>query len=389
MDNLRIAIVLGSKFPSTKAYSVTTRETLNALLGLKCDVKVFCQRSAYSDSDFRFFLKLISNFSVSAFSQSLIKVSEKMPRRIRQITWNLGIALMLVSNIGKIKRFNPDVIWVRDALVGIVIKFFMPKTKMVCEIHSPNSKLIYKMLFKFESKPYCFAINLKNLLFIKSLSKSSKTFLAPMSIRSSSQPDKIEIGDFVSRIQKKSHRLKIGYVGNFSPQGYSKGIEDLIDLAKVYKQEGSKHSIILIGATSLEKKILTNRINQLGLSSKNIEIKCHISHTKALGSMRKLDVCVLPMPTINSNYSGMPLKLLEYLAAGRITVIADSRIIKEILFKGYSPYYYSLGNASSLKLAIERALSDKKLKSRIAKGVEFASKFTWEERTKNILKQLS
>jgi len=388
MDNLKIAIVLGSKFPSTKAYSVTTRETLNSLLALNCDAKVFCQKSEYSDSDFRSFRKYIANFSVSALNQSLIISSGKLPRKIQQFTWNLGIVFMLTSNMAKIKKFNPDVIWVRDALVGLVIKFFMPKTKMVCEIHSTSSKLIYKILFKFKSKPYCFAINLKNLLFIQSLSKSSKTFLAPMSIRSSTKPDKIEIGDFVSKIQKKFHRLKIGYIGNFSPQGYCKGIEDLIDLAQIYKKEGSKHSIVLIGATPLEKKNLANRISQLGLSSKNIAIKCHMSHTQALGEMKKLDVCVLPMPKIKSNYSGMPLKLLEYLVTGRITVIADSILIKEILFTSYSPYFYNLGNANSLKLTIEHARFDKNLKSRIAKGIEFASQFTWEERTKNILNQL-
>jgi hypothetical protein len=46
--------------------------------------------------------------------------------------------------IREIKRFNPDVIWVRDALVGIVIKFFMPKTKMICEIQLHQLQLYLK-----------------------------------------------------------------------------------------------------------------------------------------------------------------------------------------------------------------------------------------------------
>ena len=48
----KIIYVLGTRFPTDKAYGVTTRETLEALGNLNYQTKLLCNKSNYFDKDF-------------------------------------------------------------------------------------------------------------------------------------------------------------------------------------------------------------------------------------------------------------------------------------------------------------------------------------------------
>ena len=100
--------------------------------------------------------------------------------------------------------------------------------------------------------------------------------------------------------------------------------------------------------------------------------------------MKKFDVLVLPLPK-DSKYTGMPLKLLEYLAAGRITLVANSVITTSVFQGEFSPYFYLPGNAISLFDSLHFAISDSALKKNIESGIKFASQFTWELRSNKML----
>ena len=50
--SLRLAYVLGTQFPTPRAYGVTTRETLEVLLDYSIEFRIFCLKSSYSDKDF-------------------------------------------------------------------------------------------------------------------------------------------------------------------------------------------------------------------------------------------------------------------------------------------------------------------------------------------------
>ena len=49
---MKIAFVLSAKYPTAKAYGVTTRKSAEALKALGHDVVIFCTESESSDEDF-------------------------------------------------------------------------------------------------------------------------------------------------------------------------------------------------------------------------------------------------------------------------------------------------------------------------------------------------
>jgi glycosyltransferase involved in cell wall biosynthesis len=139
--------------------------------------------------------------------------------------------------------------------------------------------------------------------------------------------------------------------------------------------------------SKIEKAIQTNpRLQESEeiLEAKNISFIPHMSHTSAVKSMKDFDILVLPLP-FDSNYQGMPLKLLEYLSSGRIVIVAESEYIREIFNDGFYPYFYEQGNINSLHCSINAYMNEKDLERHILDGVNFASKFTWESRTKSVL----
>ena len=105
---------------------------------------------------------------------------------------------------------------------------------------------------------------------------------------------------------------------------------------------------------------------------------------KIISKMKESDVLVLPMPA-SKKYMGFPLKAIESIASGRIVVAARCRVYQDIFDESFEPYWYEPNDAMSLNLAIIMALNDELLGERLAKGLEFSSRFTWDSRTKKLL----
>lgn len=385
MTKPRIAFVMGSKFPTSKAYGVTTRETLISLINSSYDVKIFCHKSNYIDEDFAKISGTFSNYRNSMLSSVLIKFGEMGFNRFHQIFWLIGTAISILLNCKLIKSFKPELIWTRDPIVAFMCLKCVPNIKIILEVHSKSTKFIYKILSKHQNKVYFFPINTINDNFLKSINYDLETNLAPMAISSEHLATENQIDEFTVQLKtKQKQNLRIGYVGNFAPQGYSKGIEDLIELSRICQLKSNNFEITLIGCTDSEKNSYELHRKKLGIDVAYLKFVTHINHSEALIMMKKFDILVLPLPK-DSKYIGMPLKLLEYLAAGRITLVANSVITTSVFQGEFNPYYYLPGNALSLFDSLHFAISDSALKNNIESGVKFASQFTWELRSNKML----
>jgi glycosyltransferase involved in cell wall biosynthesis len=381
----KIAFVMGSKFPTSKAYGVTTRETLISLINSTCEVKIFCHASDYFDEDFAKILNIISNYKFNRFTSLLIRLGERGANRFNQISWLIGTTIDLLLNIRLITSFKPELIWTRDPIIAYICLKAFPNIRILLEVHSNGTKFIYKTLSNHKNKIYFFPINIINDNFLKSIKTDLKTSLAPMAIRSEHLATESQIENLMLQINRKQKQnLRIGYIGNFAPQGYSKGIEDLIGLSKICQLKSNNFEITLIGCTDSEKKFYEMYQKKLNIKVEYLKFMTHLRHSEARIMMNKFDILVLPLPK-DAKYTGMPLKLLEYLAAGRVTLVANSVITTSVFQGEFKPYYYLPGDSMNLFDSIHSAISDSQLKDNICLGVEFASQFTWKLRTDKML----
>ena len=388
MINNRVAFILGSKFPTVKAYGVTTRETVNVLSREGYSVRVYAMYSEYSDADYKSISKNIRNLHKNRFIDYLISKGEIDLKKIGQLSWIFGLILSIVTSRKMIKSFKPEIIWLRDPLIAFLCLKMFSKSQIVLEVHYKFNRMLVKTLTKNSNRVLFCPINLENGIFLKSAKQSFLSVLSPMAIRADQLPLEQEVSAFVRIVkQKKGNNLKIGYVGKLFPQGYSKGFEELIMLAKFYQDNSINNEVAIVGATAYEMKICLSMQKDFNIGEKFLKFQGHVSHSDALRIMKQFDILVLPVP-IDTKYIGMPLKLLEYLSAGRITVMQESKLLSGFLKGKYQPNFYSRNSPDSLHVAIISAIDNSRLREQILDGIDFASSFTWERRTKRILSNL-
>jgi glycosyltransferase involved in cell wall biosynthesis len=387
---MKVLILLQGRFPTEKAYGVTTTGTVEALFRLGYQVTVFSvgiSKSELDSKDIHFKLK---HYSETKFSKTTKLIAFSGTGLINKIFWSIFWKLTYRHNKSAILAECADIFWIRD----YTMLHFVPKKKaIIFELHGliDKSKKV-KLKFKAEDEIVVFAPISRTIENQLSFLKSKvKIVRAPMGIESEFLETKEGIQKYLQRIEVLQNDvlkgLKIGYIGKFSPNGYSKGIEDLLELAKFNLKEQLEYEISITGGTDNELIMATNKLLEYGLTENDVKISGHIPHRAVFDKMKELEVIVLPMPA-SRRYVGFPLKSIESVASGRIVIAARCRIYEDIFNQSFEPYWYESGSAISMNNAIKEAFRDESLEDRLGKGIEFSSRFTWDARTKTLLDAL-
>jgi glycosyltransferase involved in cell wall biosynthesis len=104
------------------------------------------------------------------------------------------------------------------------------------------------------------------------------------------------------------------------------------------------------------------------------------------GLLRAADVLVLPNPAsaISTRFTS-PLKLFEYMAAGRPIVATDLPALREVLRDGETAVLVTPGDAAALAAGIERVITDAQLAGRLASAARAAvDDYTWDRRAERL-----
>jgi glycosyltransferase involved in cell wall biosynthesis len=107
--------------------------------------------------------------------------------------------------------------------------------------------------------------------------------------------------------------------------------------------------------------------------------------------IHRADVCLLPLTetSIGSRYTS-PLKLFEYMAAGKPIVVSDLPSMRAILKEGEHAVFVPPADPRRLGLAIDQLLSDAPMRARIGNAArDLAAQYSWTERARTIVASVS
>ncbi|MEK7108847.1 MAG: glycosyltransferase family 4 protein, partial [Patescibacteria group bacterium] len=105
--------------------------------------------------------------------------------------------------------------------------------------------------------------------------------------------------------------------------------------------------------------------------------------------LQAADVLVLPNSAkeeISKTYTS-PMKLFEYMAAGKPIVASDVPALREVLDES-ACYFFAPDNAESLAAAIGAALGDPEAPTKAARAREEVKRYTWDARATAVLAAL-
>jgi glycosyltransferase involved in cell wall biosynthesis len=160
-----------------------------------------------------------------------------------------------------------------------------------------------------------------------------------------------------------------------------RGIDRLLEAFARLRPARPTARLALVGGRPMEIATLQAQASGLGLEG-SILWASQLSQSEVVPYLQAADVLVIP-DTV-TDVTASPLKLFEYLAAGRAVVLPDIRALREILADGVG-YYFRRGDTADLVRALETALSDPERPRRERAGRAAVELHTYAARAERIL----
>ncbi len=181
-----------------------------------------------------------------------------------------------------------------------------------------------------------------------------------------------------------------GYVGSLVTQNtIKKGIGEFLQALALLKQRSVPVFGWIVGGPPSWQAEYERRARALGLHGDDIRFDAHKGAASVPSMLHACDLCVYPAPASRHPYfvrDTSPLKLFEYLAAGKPIVCADLPPIRDVVDESIVTFCKP-GDAKSLVDAIVDVLShSERVLKKAEKGRNVVQEHSWEKRMERILR---
>jgi glycosyltransferase involved in cell wall biosynthesis len=180
----------------------------------------------------------------------------------------------------------------------------------------------------------------------------------------------------------------VGYVGRLHTLAMDKGVGTLIEALR--DVDGA--ALALVGGPDEMAAALRDRWRALGLEGAYFLYAGQVESGRVPLYLSAFDVCAMPFPfTTHFAFFASPLKLFEYMAAGRAVVASDLPAWADVVQDGQTALLTPPGDARALAAALRRLRDDPAQRDRLgqqarARALEM---YTWDARARAILCKLA
>lgn len=176
----------------------------------------------------------------------------------------------------------------------------------------------------------------------------------------------------------------VGYVGRLHTLGMDKGVGTLVEaLAAI---DGA--CLALVGGPAESADALRKRWFEVGMPSERFLYAGQVLPEAAPRFLRAFDVCALPLPaeTHFAQYAS-PMKLFEYMAAGRAIVASDLPSWSDVVVDGENALLLPPDDTAAWSKAIDRLRNDSDLRARLGENArkQALEHYAWDVRAARIL----
>ncbi|KAA0272995.1 MAG: glycosyltransferase family 1 protein [Chloroflexi bacterium] len=196
-------------------------------------------------------------------------------------------------------------------------------------------------------------------------------------------PSDFSITPLPSREGREPVLLYIGTLADWQ------GLDIVIKaLPKILNVQPVKLRIVGRGR-SRQRKMLAKQIRKLGLED-HVIVQPAVPHHEIPELIAKADICIAPLALNDRNVTqgACPIKVLEYMAAGRPLLASNMPIVRELVRDDVDGLLFSPNDPEDLARQANLLLRDMELSQRLAESAaaHVREKFTWHESQKKLLK---
>ena len=184
--------------------------------------------------------------------------------------------------------------------------------------------------------------------------------------------------------ERDGHVPVLLYIGTLADW---QGLDIVIKaLPRILEQQPVRLHIVGHGR-SRQRKILSKQIRKLGVEG-SVTVQPAIPHHEIPALIAKSDICVAPLGLNDRNVTqgACPIKVLEYMAAGRPLLASNMPIVRELVREDMDALLFSPNDPDDLARQVLTLLNDFELSKRLAQSASerALSKFTWHESQKKL-----
>lgn len=157
-------------------------------------------------------------------------------------------------------------------------------------------------------------------------------------------------------------------------------------LPKILAEQPAKLKIVGRGR-SRQRKMLAKQIRKLGLEE-HVILQPAVPHHEIPALISEADICLAPLGLNDRNVTqgACPIKVLEYMAAGRPLLASNMPIVRELVREDVDGLLFSPNDPDDLARQALLLLKDVELSQRLAESAagHAREKFTWHESQKRL-----
>lgn len=383
---MKIALITNSRIPSLTANSIQAMKVAQALMQLGHDIKMFAPKEA----------SIINHQSLlSHYGLRLVPDLELLPsiRRLKRLDF-------IVHAQQAAKKFGAELIYTwlpQSAALGAWSGY-----PVVLEMHADNSGKLgvwWMRQFWNQNTPKVMTVTTSALR--KALERSTKfqfpnetILLAPNGVeleKYAGLPSPIE----ARRQLNLRDGLTVGFTGHIYP---GRGADLLFALAK----QMPAVNFLWVGGTPELVDFWRAKLTEAGMT--NVTMTGFVKHESIPMYQAAADVLLMPYSRSIEASSGQdiaevinPMKMFEYMAAGRGIVSADLDSIREVLNERNAVLIEpgevgkpTLSNVEGWKVEIEKLLVDEPRRLKLgAQARKDVGNLTWVKREERVMELLN
>ena len=184
------------------------------------------------------------------------------------------------------------------------------------------------------------------------------------------------------------NRLIIGYIGRFETMGMDKGIGLLIEAISQLPRDLDPPPLLLcVGGPLDNVATYQQKAARLGVPAGWLQFHDRVPNSAVPRWIQAADVVTMPYPfTPHYAYAMSPMKLFEYMAAGKPIVSTDLPAIREILTHERNGLLVPVAETAVFATALHQLLTQPALAERLGQQARRdVTAYTWTARAARIL----
>ncbi len=295
-------------------------------------------------------------------------------------TYLLALSLVLLFR-------HADVYYSRDLLTVLALSLFKPRRALVYEAHQLSHSGIGRVLQGWCVQRVGIVVAVTRKLADDLKARGARQVIVEHDgirvERFENLPDSLTAR---ARLNLPAEAFIVGYLGQLHTMEMSKGIDVLIEA--VARIPDRAISLCLVGGPAAMADTLRSRWLELGLPGERFLFVGRVEPSLVPVCLSAFDVCTMPFPwTEHFAYYASPLKLFEYMAAGKAILTSDLPAVAEVVRDGETALLVSPGDVPALGGALRRLYDDPGLRARIAAAAQQeALRYSWQGRAERIMK---